>query len=99
MADGGLGMIATRMSQVTGDRIAVVVGAGTLGVTLNLGEVQVSARAPPPARWAEMSSETLRTAALRAAVSVGPSSQRPGVHLSGPASQAAGLILALIHKR
>lgn len=55
------------MSEVVDERIAVVAGGGTLGVTLSLGDVQVSVRLPAPAEAAGMSADALRTAAIRSA--------------------------------
>ena len=49
------------------ERISVVASATSVGVTLALGEVQVSVRAPPPSGAAAMAPEQLQTAALRAA--------------------------------
>ena len=54
------------MAYDTQERIAVVAGAVSVGVTLTIGEVVVSIRAPSPAGAAQMEPEQVRAAALRA---------------------------------
>ena len=55
------------MSEVVDQRIAVVAAVGTVGVTVTLGDVQVTVRTPSPPGSASMSAEALRAAAIRAA--------------------------------
>ena len=55
------------MSDIMDERIAVVAGPGSLGVTLTLGDVQVSVKTPAPSGAAQMSAGALRIAAVRSA--------------------------------
>lgn len=49
------------------DRVAVVVTPTTMGVTVTLGEVQVTVRSPLPPGSSQMTEQQARAGALRAA--------------------------------
>ena len=55
------------MGEVLDKRITVVAALRTVGVTLNLGDVQVSVRAPTPSGPMGTNADFLRAAAIRTA--------------------------------
>lgn len=68
MTDGSKATLGPAASQKgTDDRIAVVVGGTSVGVSINLGDVVVSVNAPHPSGAGSLNEAQLRSAALRAA--------------------------------